>query len=451
MRSALAAFPAVFGSVWRDERGVTLVLTALMMAALLAITGLAVDAGWWYTLHRRNQSAADAAALSAAYELLNNSGWTSTNLTPFATGAAQQNGYSGDTPDVTATSDRVEVVLHQPQSTWFAALAGLNSVTISNRAVAQIVTLDKPCMYVLNPTAPQALSIIGSATLTATGCSICDNSDADDAVYMQGGHNANIVADSLLIRGEMSETGSATPTLKHPAQFGFGQCTDPFASKLTHSYLTADMPTKPACTKTGSTWSGNCVVAGTSISPGDTLSPDTQISGGLKIKNGTVDLSPGGNYWITDGDLTLDNGSGAGLTCSTCVNGTSGVTVIMTTASGNTVGGVNLASNANLNLTAPSSGPFAGMVLIQDSNDLPKNTKFNPVSVQANAAETLSGLVYFPQSAMDFQGTPVANGPQCLLIVANTMTLHGNPAMVTTGCAQLNMTPPPIQTVTLVE
>ena len=118
-----------------------------------------------------------------------------------------------------------------------------------------------------------------------------------------------------------------------------------------------------------------------------------------------MNLTPG-TYWITDGDLTLGPGGGT-LQCPTCTPGGAGVTVILTTAqaSNGTVGALILDSQANLTLNAPSSGTFKGIVLVQDSNGLPAQTTINTSSTaKANATETLNGLVYFPQSAMDFQG-----------------------------------------------
>src|SRR4051812_35769822 len=85
----------------RDERGVILVLAAMIMTVLALIIGLGVEAGWWYALQRQNQSAADAAALSAAYEYAYKSSLTATDLTPFATAAASRNKYTGSTPAVT--------------------------------------------------------------------------------------------------------------------------------------------------------------------------------------------------------------------------------------------------------------------------------------------------------------------------------------------------------------
>jgi hypothetical protein len=221
--------------------------------------------------------------------------------------------------------------------------------------------------------------------------------------------------------------------------------------------LTTGMPAPPACTYNNGThtWSVNCVVPGSSISAGDTLSASTQISGGLSFKGGTVNLSPG-TYWITDGDLQLGpGGGGTTLQCSTCSNGGAGVTIILTTAKSKngTVGTLTLNSLANLNLNAPSSGTFAGMVLIQDSNGLPPGTTINnTANVQANAAETLSGLVYFPDTAVTFQGGPSATGPQCLVLVANTVAMQGNPGFATSGCGSLGLNKLPIvKTVYLAE
>jgi hypothetical protein len=112
-----------------------------------------------------------------------------------------------------------------------------------------------------------------------------------------------------------------------------------------------------------------------------------------------------------------------------------------------------LGSNANLTLNAPKTGAFAGMVLIQDSNGLPPGTTINsPSNAQANATETLTGLVYFPKSAITFQGTPSATGPQCLLLIADTISFQGNPTLVDSGCASAGLTNlPTVKTAVLAE
>jgi hypothetical protein len=137
------------------------------------------------------------------------------------------------------------------------------------------------------------------------------------------------------------------------------------------------------------------------------------------------------------------------------------VTIILTAPpAGGTVGTANLGSNANLNLNAPSAtsaptSPFPGMVLIQDSNGLPAGDHLpNPdnFNSQANATETLYGLVYFPKASVTFQGTPAAAGPQCMVLVADTVGLQGNPKFATDGCSSIGLNTLPFpKTVTLVQ
>jgi len=54
---------------WRDENGAALVYVTILLAALLGLTGLAIDSGRLFALRQEVQSAADAAALAGAWQL----------------------------------------------------------------------------------------------------------------------------------------------------------------------------------------------------------------------------------------------------------------------------------------------------------------------------------------------------------------------------------------------
>jgi hypothetical protein len=56
----------------QDERGVTLILFALFLTAMLVFAALVLDSGLVFNQRRQNQSAVDAAALAALHELLDN-------------------------------------------------------------------------------------------------------------------------------------------------------------------------------------------------------------------------------------------------------------------------------------------------------------------------------------------------------------------------------------------
>src|SRR3984893_52546 len=504
------AFRAISRRLVRDTRGVTIVLVALALSALIGFAALGVETGLWYVIKRQNQSAADVAALSGAFELLagqsnglsadtiypaicnlakrdaarNNFTFNSFSW-PFTTQACT-NPSSGQMcantppvlgcPGVLGNNDAVEVILSQQQTSFLASLS-LPSVTIATRAVAAIRVLNNLCILALgtsgtdvleqgNPSICLAPTSGGVCTPPGT-CSIAANSNSASAIALGG--NSSITAYTIVTPGGITTGGSSRTFLVSPAQVGVPAVPDPYQPPtcssstpplcLTHAFLTTGMPTLPPglpCTKTVTIWSGNCVLTATP-SVGDTLSDTTQISGGLSFGGGAIHLKPG-TYWVADGDLTLQSGSGATLDCPTSTPGGAGVTIILTTAksSGGTIGTLTLGSNANLNLNSPSSGTFAGLVLIQDSdsNGWPPGTTMplTASNAQANATETLNGLVYFPKTDMTFQGGPAAGSARCLVLVVKTVTLRGTPSFSDSGCTSAGLTTrPTVKTVALAE
>src|SRR5215831_11627420 len=186
--------------LFHDKRGLSAVTVAVSMPVLFGVAGLGVDTGLWYAMKRQNQSAADAAALSAAYEVIGGHTCPTdvpTYLTPAATEAATRNNYGGTTPVVTCpysdaiVANGVRVTLSQTQNAWFSSwFPAFPSVTIANAAVARVSVLDNPCMILLDPTASKELNIQGSASLNQPTCSIYADSTASDAVYAQGANNS---------------------------------------------------------------------------------------------------------------------------------------------------------------------------------------------------------------------------------------------------------------------
>src|SRR5215831_13448269 len=152
--------------LFRDRRGLSAVTVAVSMPVLFGVAGLGIDTGLWYTMKRQNQSAADAAALSAAYEVIG--GHTcptdvTTYLVPAASEAATRNNYGGTTPSVTCpysdsvVASGVKVTLSQTQNAWFSSwFPAFTNFTIANEAVAAINTLPPVCMLVLGLNPPPA-------------------------------------------------------------------------------------------------------------------------------------------------------------------------------------------------------------------------------------------------------------------------------------------------------
>lgn len=325
----------------------------------------------------------------------------------------------------------------------------LSDVTIANTAVAVIEVLSNPCILALGTNSTD-VEIAASTRLDMPNCSVAANSISSTAIELHSSTSA-VAAATLVTAGEISLQGIAIDPAAPPPEFalsstamiGAASVADPYAGTLIHSFLIVGMPAMSSCiSKTAGNvtiYTGNCAIPGKSLTdPQILLAANTRISGSWQIASGqTVDLSPG-TYWVT-GNLTLQ--SRAELKCSTCDNTTgAGVTIILT-AQTNKIGAVSVAANANMTLSAPHSGPFAGLAIIQDSNGLPPGTTYRSSHSTIGGAPgaTLNGLVYFPNSSMTFHGEPTTTGPQCLLLVVKTLDIDAASRLEAGGCASAGL------------
>jgi Flp pilus assembly protein TadG len=69
LRLVQSLFGAI-AAILHDDRGVSATIVAIALPALIGFGALGVETGAWFTTKLRNRSAADAAAISAGYEVL---------------------------------------------------------------------------------------------------------------------------------------------------------------------------------------------------------------------------------------------------------------------------------------------------------------------------------------------------------------------------------------------
>jgi hypothetical protein len=138
-------------------------------------------------------------------------------------------------------------------------------------------------------------------------------------------------------------------------------------------------PTPGTCTGQ-SNFYGN----GNTYSP---INPGTFCSG-IQISGVTLTLNPG-TYIITGGAFTTANAAH--------LNGT-GVTIYLGTGAS-----ASLAGGAIVNLSAPTTGTYAGILFYQDRS---VTTGF---SVTNGAGSTMTGGLYFPAAAVTFNGAAYSN------------------------------------------
>lgn len=118
------------------ERGAALVWIAGSMVALLAMTALAVDLGWYYLNAARLQRAADSAALAGVMHLPS----YPANALADAESAARVNGFGGATVTPVIKSDnRYEITLSADVDMFFASVVGIDTMQLSRTATAEYV------------------------------------------------------------------------------------------------------------------------------------------------------------------------------------------------------------------------------------------------------------------------------------------------------------------------
>jgi hypothetical protein len=128
--------------------------------------------------------------------------------------------------------------------------------------------------------------------------------------------------------------------------------------------------------------------------------------------NARLTLNPG-VYILAGGGLTVTGNASISGSCVTLYNTQSAFP-----KTGGTYGGITLSGNGSFNLTAATSGPYAGVVLFQ------ARTNTRAIALSGNAAEGLGGTVYAPAALLYLSGNASLAGP----VVVNELSLTGNAA-----------------------
>ena len=125
----------------RDERGQVLVIFALALVAIVAMTGLVLDGGDTFVRRRDQQNVADAAAMAAGYAYAN--GGNAAAVAAAAWTTAASNGYTNGTDGVVinvsmdaagGAGRHITVDLSKPHRNNFAGIVGMPSWNVSTTA-----------------------------------------------------------------------------------------------------------------------------------------------------------------------------------------------------------------------------------------------------------------------------------------------------------------------------
>lgn len=387
-----------------DRTGAAAIMVGLLLPLVVGVAALAIETGLWFSERRELQNAADVAALSGAFEL---TAGRRTTVTQSALADGRRNAadaaFTVRTPPASGkyagSTSAVEVTVTREQTLLLSALF-LGDLQVAARAVARIGTLGDPCILALERVESSAAEFTGSADIVLRDCGVKANSSSAQALTVSG--SSSLTAQFVETVGGYSVSGSGRLDVGS-TMTNASASDDPFRA----------LPNPPV---------GGCNHSGYKQNGTATLSPGVYCNGLDLGSQARVTLSPG-VYVVNGGSVKINGGA--------MVSG-SGVTIFLTGSSGN-YAQMDINGGAQVNLTAPNSGTYAGMLFFQDRNaPTGGDNKFN-----GGSSMSLNGALYFPGQQVDFQGN-TNNAGGCTRIVADTITFTGDAALGN-ACASLGL------------
>lgn len=382
-----------------DKRGNMLILVAASLVPIVGTLGLAVDAAQWLSWRRDLHSAADAGAIAGALALKNDVDASEKEIEDAVAKVLASNSQHTyvveaiETPpsagQFAGNDSMIRVVLSTSRPLPFSSLFLSNPPTIIVEAVAESSSEVPNCMIALDQLAV-GLRISGSATVNMN-CGMASNSNIDATAS----GSDSIRAGALSAVGSVNNSGGVTAdTAIHS---GAPPAKDPYAGVLSN-------PNQICSTTLTISGSAN------TISPG--------CYQGIRVQaNARVTLLPGIYFIGRDGMQVGGNAQVIG----------NGVTLVFTdtntTFDGRRVGTLSAQGTSNIQLTAPTSGLYSGVIIHQDSRLIP--TPSNKMLVTGDNGSIFDGSIYSPKNSVTFSGNSSMT-TDCLQIVANFINFEGS-------------------------
>jgi hypothetical protein len=439
----LRAIRRLFRHLQRENRGNVAIVSALCLPIVIGAFGLGAEAASWMSTKRALQNAADAAAIAAA-----TNGGATYDAEAFATVANYgfkngQNGvavYASDTEPCPAGAGPIcySVTVTQTVPVLLAQVVGFRGDTtnpsnpqkiIRAKAIAQQGTTQRPyCLLALATSGVDpAIRTNGAPFANFSGCNVMSNTGATC-----NGHN--LQADV----GDAHTTNNGCGVVQHSNMKAVADTYAAMANNIPPDpcgtkYPTNTYPQEPA-KKNGSwtprpenqpsgsvSWSGYTPICGDlSLLGNTTINSDTT----LVIYNGQLD---------TNG-FTLQSAAGVGATV--IFAGDNGSYTHAPTGGG------------TLDLAAPTSGPWSGMVMYQApfaSNGAPLTTGVDMSAAGNSPTWDLTGMAYLPHSSITFSGAvnKSSNGKSCFAMLVDNITVNGTGSILAHDeCGQAGVTLP---------
>ena len=381
-----------------NERGNALAIFALALPMLIGAVGLAVDTSRWILLKRQLQQVADSAAMAGSLTAIQGGdidfavdadaarsrpliGAMTLRATP------SPDGHIGD-------SNAVQVSVSAPVGLSFASMFMAKPLIVTAAATATMIETNDFCAFALDSSADNGILIDPNSTVEAD-CGVAANSSAPDAI--RGDASSKFASKKLLAVGGIA--GADPVASPHSRAYSLRQ-KDPGADLV--------MPDIP-----------NTGCPNITVNPGEDRMMELKPGcfGNLAL-NGRVSLQPGA-YVLNRGNLQV--GPKAEISCTGC-------TFIMTSEDAETapksIGHAVIDPASSVQLSAPTDGAYAGMLMIQDRRAAPEDKGEENV-IAGNGQSKFDGILYFPSQSLRLDGRQSPD-LRCARVVGRKLILSGH-------------------------
>jgi len=373
-----------------NKKGNVLMLAAAAMPLMVGSAGLAIDTLQLSLLKRHLQRAADSGALAGAYAKAQAKGFS---IDDAVDKALQFNDAFPSTPTITEPTTgthanrAVRVHLSATRTLPFMSFFTNGAPTISVQAMAALVYSGKYCMISLDEGDGAGINFAGNSTVNM-GCGMISNTSGPSAIDVDGNATSITASPIAAVGGVPSSTRYRQPTLLLP-----------YSLKQEDPFKDIPDPAPPMPCEAQITDSSPAPVAG-------------KCYKGIDVDKAMT--FPPGTYYITD-DFTLN--SKANITAQ-------GVTFVFTSETPSVPGSfpdMSINGSARLDLTAPGSGTYKGIVMHYDKRAPSTGGHW----INGNSSSKFEGAFYFPTQSLTFNGNSdmVTN---CIQLVAFRLTFEGN-------------------------
>ena len=312
----------------------------------------------------------------------------------------------------------MEVIISQPQFLGMVSLFREGLFDVGTHAVATLAGSGSACVLQTLANSMTGVSISNGATVNLVQCGMDVNALGSSALSVTGGAVLN--AQFVSVTGSVTRSNGGVINATNGIKTGQPYVADPYAGVAA--------PTYSGCTY-------NKKSIGHSNSGRQYISPGVYCNGLAFTNDAIVTMNPG-TYIIDRG--TFDVGGAVELT------GT-GVTIYLTKSTGTNYAEVVIGNGAEVNLTAPTSGAFAGLIFFGDRNGPLSNTS----NFGGGAALNLTGSIYFPSQTVIFNNG-ISNPSGCTQLIAGKIQFTGG-ARFMNNCASTGVVSVGGATVALVE